>query len=102
MSAALPPNASTQATHIVLRAARLRWSRENASDLGLDAHGRVTDVSYLGDAWDIHVDIGDADIRILRPSSEAPPAPGEDIHLGATPGALGFLTESTPHTGELP
>ncbi len=99
LRAALPPSASGQATHVVLRAARLRWSRDGAEDTALAARGRVTDVSYLGDAWDIHVDIGGADIRMLRPSGETPPLPGEEIQLGATPDALGFLVEPTPHTG---
>ena len=99
LSAALPSTAPAQATHIVLRAARLSWSRTAAGATELAAHGRVTDVSYLGDAWDIHVEVGGIDIRMVRPSGEAPPAPGDDIHLGATPGALGFLVEPHSHTG---
>ena len=87
---ALGPDTPADAEAIVLRAARLRVSPGLGAGRFL-AHGKVRDVAYLGDFHDLEVDAAGTTIRVIRPSSEPVPAPGEACFLSGDDDAIAWL-----------
>ena len=87
------PDTPENAELIVLRAARLRVSRALGAGRFL-ARGIVRDVAYLGDFHDIEIDAAGASIRVIRPSSEAIPAPGEECFLSGDDDAIAWISRS--------
>jgi len=90
---AVGPDMPENAELIVLRAARLRVSRALGAGRFL-ARGIVRDVAYLGDFHDIEIDAAGASIRVIRPSSEAIPAPGEECFLSGDDDAIAWISRS--------
>jgi putative spermidine/putrescine transport system ATP-binding protein len=90
---AVGPDTPENAELIVLRAARLRVSRALGAGRFL-ARGIVRDVAYLGDFHDIEIDAAGASIRVIRPSSEAIPAPGEECFLSGDDDAIAWISRS--------
>jgi putative spermidine/putrescine transport system ATP-binding protein len=96
---ALGPDMPGDAAAIVLRAARLRVS----AGLGagrFTAHGKVREVAYLGDFHDLEIDAAGTTIRVIRPSAESIPEPGQECFLSGDDDAIAWLSASEPpHEG---
>ena len=87
------PDMPADADAIVLRAARLRVTPGLGAGRFV-AHGKVRDIAYLGDFHDLEVEAAGTTIRVIRPSSETPPAPGQECFLSGDDDAIAWLSAS--------
>ena len=87
---ALGPDMPDNATHIVLRAARLNLSAGLVPGRFM-ASGTVREIAYLGDFYDVAVEAANATIRVIRPTSETLPAIGEPCFLTGDSDAVAWL-----------
>ncbi|MFM7343905.1 MAG: ABC transporter ATP-binding protein [Tagaea sp.] len=92
---ALGPDTPADADAIVLRAARLRVTPGLGAGRFL-AHGKVRDIAYLGDFHDLDIEAAGTSIRVIRPSSETVPAPGQECFLSGDDDAIAWLSASEP------
>jgi putative spermidine/putrescine transport system ATP-binding protein len=94
----MPAHAPDGATCAVLRAARLGLAREPDGGALLCVPGTVEASVYLGDAVEVTVAVtvgaGAARIRVLRPSAEPAPTPGERVYITGGPEAIAFLADA--------
>jgi len=79
------------ATHLVLRSARLRVAPKPGGGTALDLSGTVRAVVYLGDAVQVDVATPAGTVRALLPTDGPEPAPGETVHVAAERSGIGFL-----------
>ena len=77
------------ATRIVLRGPRLRL---NGTGGPLSMGGRVTSRAYLGDYFEADIETESGHVRIIVPSTEPPPAIGEECLVSALPGGVTFIS----------
>jgi putative spermidine/putrescine transport system ATP-binding protein len=92
---ALGPDTPDNADAIVLRAARLRVSAGLGAGRFI-AHGTVREIAYLGDFHDLEIDAAGTTIRVIRPSDEALPAPGQECFLSGDDDAIAWLSAIEP------
>lgn len=78
------------ATHIVLRAARLILSTGLCPGRFM-ASGVVREIAYLGDFYDVAVEAANTTIRVIRPTSETLPQIGEACFLSGDSDAVAWL-----------
>jgi ABC-type Fe3+/spermidine/putrescine transport system ATPase subunit len=87
---------SAEATHLVLRASRLRLAGpEGAANGAATVPVTVENAVFLGETRQITVRAGEARIRVHAPAEQAPPRPGETLHLEVPAAAVRLLTDRT-------
>jgi hypothetical protein len=91
---ALPPGATTDASHLVLRASRLGLAAPGSViDAPLASAVVVEDVTYLGDMRRCTVAAGAERIQVLLPTAAERPSPGASALLFAHHDAIACLAE---------
>jgi putative spermidine/putrescine transport system ATP-binding protein len=92
LAVAPPAGAPARPTHLVLRAARLRFTPDAAALM--QAPGRIAEAAWLGDeiAYEVALDAGPR-IRVLRPTTEPALPPGAVVTLAVGADALTFLDD---------
>ncbi|PZW46642.1 putative spermidine/putrescine transport system ATP-binding protein [Humitalea rosea] len=84
------------ATHLVLRAARLRLLPAGAaSDAALTIEAVVAEAAWLGDTIAYEVTAGAHRLRVIRPSTEAAFAPGQPVRVAAEADAIAWIHDTT-------
>jgi putative spermidine/putrescine transport system ATP-binding protein len=96
------PASPDAATHIVLRAARLRLAETADATALLDLPARVLRATWLDDHIAYRVLAAGQEIAVIRPSSEPAHPPGAMLRLQAGPDALAFLEDAPAPEGALP
>jgi putative spermidine/putrescine transport system ATP-binding protein len=91
---ALPPGATTDASHLVLRASRLGLAAPGSViDAPLASAVVIEDVTYLGDVRRCTVSAGAERILVLLPTGAERPVPGASALLFAPHDAVACLAE---------
>jgi len=84
------------ATHLVLRAARLRLLPPEAqADAPLAIAGRVAEAAWLGDTIAYEVTAGPHRLRVIRPSTESAFSPGQPALVTAEADAIAWIHDTT-------
>lgn len=103
IAVALPADAPSRPSHVVLRAARLALLPPNAApDLALVAAARVEAATRLDDSIHYEVSLGNQRIRVHRPSSEAAFAAGAAVTLAGGPDAIAWIEDFSATQGAPP
>ncbi len=94
-AAGAPPGA----THLALRAARLRLG--DLPDAPLRVPGTITEAAWLGDTIHYAVQTAGPRIAVIRPTTERPVPPGTAVDVVAPPDAMAWISEPNPEGAAL-
>jgi putative spermidine/putrescine transport system ATP-binding protein len=103
LSLALPADAPSRPSHVVLRAARLALLPPGAgTDFPLAVPATVSSATRLDDSVHYEVTLGAQRLRVHRPSSEPAFAPGAPVLLAGGADSMAWIEDFTEATGAPP